>query len=123
MPTIEEKNGHVPANAEARVENENQKHCYCEDETAGHITGEFEHKGEDPAREAGTSKATAGRHIKSGKDGLAVAKERSAHVEANRKASAKLFDSDRKAWCQSKRGKLWWAEVRKEDFGPFSLLR
>jgi hypothetical protein len=73
MATIEEKNGHVPANAEAHVENENQKHSYCEDESAGHLTAEFEHKGEDPAREEGTSKATAGRHIKSGKDGLAVA--------------------------------------------------
>jgi hypothetical protein len=31
MATIEEKNGHVPANAEARVENDNQKHAYSED--------------------------------------------------------------------------------------------
>jgi hypothetical protein len=71
----------------------------------GHLTAEFEHKGEDPAREEGTSKATAGRHIKSGKDGLEVAKERSAHVEANRKASAKLFDSDKLTVCPEQKGR------------------
>jgi len=63
MSTVEEKNGHVPANAEARVENENQKHCYCEDESAGHIAGEFEHKGEDVERTEKASTATAGRHL------------------------------------------------------------
>jgi hypothetical protein len=72
-----------------------QKHCYCENESAGHITGEFEHKGEDVERTEKSSTATAGRHITSKKTGLDVAKERSAHVESNRKASAKLFDSTR----------------------------
>jgi hypothetical protein len=93
--SIEEKGKRSLANATASVESEGQKHQYCENESAGHLTAEFEHKGEDPAREERTSKATAGRHIKSGKDGLAVAKERSAHIEANRKASAKLFDSNK----------------------------
>jgi predicted regulator of Ras-like GTPase activity (Roadblock/LC7/MglB family) len=46
---------------------------------------------------------TAGRHVTS-KDGLVFAKERSAHVEANRKASAKLFDSDRKSVLPERRG-------------------
>jgi len=45
------------------------------------------------------SAATAGRHITSKKDGLQVAKERSAHVQANRDASAKLFDSDKLTVC------------------------
>jgi hypothetical protein len=61
----------------------------------GHLTGEFEHKGEDVAREEGTSKATAGRHIKSGKDGLEVAKERSAHVKSKRVESERGFKSTR----------------------------
>lgn len=97
MATTEERNGQVPANAEAHVEDENggQDHSYCEDETPGHITAEFEHKGEDVKRTEKASKATAGRHITSGKDGLAIAKERSASIEANRKASSKLFDSKR----------------------------
>jgi hypothetical protein len=103
MATIEERNGHIPANAESRVENETQKHAYCENESAGHLTAQFEHKGEDPAREEGTSKATAGRHIKSGKDGLAIAKERKAHVESNRTASAKLFDSNKLSVVPEKR--------------------
>jgi hypothetical protein len=69
----------------------------------GHLTGEFEHKGENPAREEVASKATAGRHIKSGKDGLEVARERSAHVAANRTASAKLFDSNKLSVVPEKR--------------------
>jgi hypothetical protein len=103
MATIEERNGHVPANAEARVENENQKHYYCEDETAGHIRGEFEHKGEDVKRTEKASNATAGRHLTSKKNGLEVAKERSAHVAANRTASAKLFDSNKLSVVPEKR--------------------
>jgi hypothetical protein len=91
MATIEEKNGHVPANAEARVENENQKHCYCEDETAGHITGEFEHKGEGVERTEKASTATAGRHLTSKKDGLEVAKERTASIGANEYVCDKVW--------------------------------
>lgn len=61
-----------------------------------HLTGEFEGKGENDERVAKASKATLGCHVTS-KDGLVIAKERSAHVQANRKASAKLFDSKRKS--------------------------
>jgi hypothetical protein len=103
MATIEEQNGHVPANAESRVENETQKHAYCENESAGHLTGEFEHKGEDVERTEKASKATAGRHLTSKQTGLEVAKERSAHVAANRTASAKLFDSDKLSVVPEKR--------------------
>jgi hypothetical protein len=103
--SIEEKGKRSLANAQASVENENQKHSYCEDESAGHLTAEFEHKGEDPAREEGTSKVTAGRHIKSGKNGLEVAKERSAHVESNRKASAAIFDSKKLTVCPEQKGR------------------
>jgi len=78
-------------------------HCYSEDETAGHITGEFEHKGENDERVAKASKV-AERHVTS-KDGLVVAKERSAHVEANRKASAKLFDSKRLSVVPERKGR------------------
>lgn len=106
MSTVEEKNGHVTANAEARVENENQKHAYCENETAGHITGEFEHKGEDVERTEKSSAATAGRHITSKKGGLQVAAERKAHVKANREASAKAFDSAKLTVCpEQKKGR------------------
>src|SRR5258708_33016394 len=105
MATIEEKNGHVPANAEARVENENQKHAYCENESAGHIQGQHEHKGEDVERAEKASKATAGRHLTSKKTGLDVAKERKAHVEANRKASAKGFDSDKLSVFAERKGR------------------
>jgi hypothetical protein len=105
MSTVEEKNGHVAANAEARVENENQKHCYCENESAGHITSKFPHQGENDERVAkASSKVTAGRHITS-KNGLVVAKERSAHVAANRVASAKLFDSNKLSVVPEKRKK------------------
>jgi hypothetical protein len=63
----------------------------------GHLNGEFPGQGENDQRvvKAG-SKVSGGRHVTS-KNGLDVAKERSAHVEANRKASAKLFDSTRKS--------------------------
>jgi hypothetical protein len=106
MSTIEAKNGHVPANAESRVENENQKHSYSEDASAGHLTGEFEHKGEDVKRTEKASTATLGRHLTSMKTGLEVAKERSAHVKANRDASAKLFDSKKLTVCpEQKKGR------------------
>ena len=92
--SIEEKGVRSLANAQALVANENQDHDYSENASGSKpLQGEFEHKGEDAERKEVASKATAGRHIKSGKDGLKVAKERSAHVESNRKASAKLFDS------------------------------
>jgi hypothetical protein len=104
MATIKEQNGHIAANAESRVENEAQKHAYCENESAGHLTAEFEHKGEDPAREEVASKATAGRHVKS-KDGLQVAAERKAHVEANRKASAAIFDSNKLSVVPEQKGR------------------
>jgi hypothetical protein len=71
----------------------------------GHLTGEFEHKGEDVAREVGTSKATAGRHTKSGKDGLAIAKERSAYLESARKAHQKSWDSNKLTVVPEKRKK------------------
>jgi hypothetical protein len=60
----------------------------------GHIPGEFEHKGEDVERTEKASTATAGRHLTSKKDGLEVAKERRAHVESNRTASAKTVRLD-----------------------------
>jgi hypothetical protein len=71
----------------------------------GHLTGEFEHKGEDVERTEKSSTATAGRHITSGKNGLQVGVERKAHVEANRKASAKLFDSDKLTVCPEQKGR------------------
>ena len=94
--SIEEKGKRSLANAQASVENEAQKHDYCEDANPGVLQAEFEGKGENDERVAKASKATAGRHVTS-KDGLAIAKERSAHVESNRKASAKVFDSKRKS--------------------------
>jgi hypothetical protein len=72
----------------------------------GHIAGEFEHKGEDVERTEKASTATAGRHLTSKKDGLEVAKERKAHVESNRVASAKLFDSNKLTVCpEQKKGR------------------
>src|SRR5258708_36317228 len=62
----------------------------------GHLTGEFEGKGENDERVAKASKATGGRHVTS-KNGLDVAKERSAHVRAKREESAHLFDSSKKS--------------------------
>jgi hypothetical protein len=99
MSTIEEKNGHVLANAEARVENENQNHCYCENETAGHITGEFEHKGEDVDRTEKASTATAGRHITSGKNGLQVAAERKPATKPRGPSIRKLGTQTRNRSC------------------------
>jgi hypothetical protein len=103
--SIEEKGKRSLANAQASVENENQKqHSYCENESAGHLTGEFEHKGENPAREEVASKATAGRHTIS-KDGLAIAKERSAYLESARKAHQKSWDSEKLTVVPEKRKK------------------
>jgi hypothetical protein len=96
------------ANANSSVENETQKHDYSEDASgAKPLQGEFEHKGEDVKRiEKASTAATAGRHITSGKNGLQVAAERKAHVEANRKASAKMFDSDKLTVCpEQKKGR------------------
>jgi hypothetical protein len=70
----------------------------------GHLTGEFEHKGENDERVAKASKVTGGRHVTS-KDGLKVAAERKAHVEANRKASAAIFDSDKLSVCPEQKGR------------------
>lgn len=94
--SIENKGVRSQASAQSLVENENQKHDYSEDANPGVLQAEFEGKGENDERVAKASKATGGRHVTS-KDGLVVAKERSAHVQANRKASAKLFDSKRKS--------------------------
>jgi hypothetical protein len=106
MSIDEEKGQHILANAQALVANENQKHDYSEDASgAKPLQGEFESKGEDDERVAKASKVTGGRHVTS-KDGLVVAKERSAHVEANRKASAKLFDSKKLTVCpEQKKGR------------------
>jgi hypothetical protein len=83
---------------EAHGATQTQDHDYSEDASgAKPLQGELEGKGEPVKRVEKASKATAGRHITSGKDGLAIAKERSAHVESNRKESAKLFDSKRKS--------------------------
>ena len=84
---------------EAHGATQTQDHCYSEDASGSKpLQGEFERKGENDQRVAKPSKATAGRHVTS-KDGLVVAKERSRHVEANRKASAASFDSDKLTVC------------------------
>ena len=67
----------------------------------GHLNGEFPGQGENDARIVKTSKV-AERHVTS-KDGLVVAKERSKSIEANRKASAKLFDSTKLTVCPERR--------------------
>jgi len=113
MATIEEKNGHVPANAEARVENENQKHNYCEDASGSKpLQGEFEGKGENDKRVAKASKATAGRHVTS-KDGLVVAKERKASNESARKEHQKAWDST---------GNPWFRNVKVESNPPYKTI-
>jgi hypothetical protein len=77
---------------------ETPDHDYSEDASgAKPCQGEFEHKGEDVERVEKASKATAGRHITSGKDGLAVAKERSAHVRSKRVESEQAFKSTRRS--------------------------
>jgi len=57
-----EENRRSLANVEARVADEKQNHRYNEDESKGHIQGEYVHQGEDVKRteKAGTA-ATAGR--------------------------------------------------------------
>jgi hypothetical protein len=91
----ENKGVRSEANARSLVENPDQNHDYSADATPCHIPGEFEHKGEDVERTEKASKATAGRHIASTKNGLAVAKERSAYLESARKAHHKSWDSDK----------------------------
>jgi hypothetical protein len=92
----------VPAHGATQT----QDHDYSEDASgAKPLQGEREGKGEPVKRVEKASAATAGRHITSGKDGLAVAKERSAHVEANRKASAAIFDSDKLSVCPEQKGR------------------
>jgi hypothetical protein len=95
------------ANANSSVENETQDHCYSEDETAGHIPGEFEHKGEDVERTEKSSTATAGRHLTSAKGGLQVAAERKASNESARTEHQKAWDSNKKSVVpeQKKKGK------------------
>ena len=95
--SIPEKGIRSTANAHSLVENETQKHEYSEDASGSKpLQGEFEGKGENDERVAKASKATAGCHVTS-KNGLDVAKERSAHVRAKREESAHLFDSSRKS--------------------------
>jgi hypothetical protein len=96
--SIDEKKGqHVLASAQSLVKDENggQDHDYNEDSSAGHLQAERVHQGEDVERTEKASTATAGRHITSKRNGLDIAKERSAHVQAKRNESAKLFDSKR----------------------------
>ena len=94
--SIEEKGKRSLANAQASIENETQKHDYSEDASgAKPLQGQFEQKGEDVERVEKASNATAGRHITSGKDGLAVAKERSTHVKSKRAESEQGFKSTR----------------------------
>jgi hypothetical protein len=95
--SIEEKGKRSLANATASVENETQDHCYSEDASGSKpLPGEFEGKGELDERTQKASRVTLGRHVTS-KNGLDVAKERSAHVRAKREESAHLFDSSKKS--------------------------
>src|SRR6266404_3290035 len=87
---------------EAHGATQTQDHDYSEDASgAKPLQGELEGKGENDERVVRASKV-AERHVTS-KNGLDVAKERSAHVESNRKESAKLFDSKRKSVVPEKR--------------------
>ncbi|SRR6266404_410504 len=82
---------------EAHGATQTQDHCYSEDASGSKpLQGEFERKGENDQRVAKASKATAGRHVTS-KDGLAVAKERSAYLESARKEHQKSWNSDKKS--------------------------
>ena len=92
-----EENSRSLANVEARVADEKQDHKYNEDESKGHIQGEYVHQGEDVKRTEKASKATAGRHVTSGKDGLAIARERKSHNEKSREEHQKSWDSDKKS--------------------------
>ncbi len=73
----------------------NHPHSECE---SGAVPSQaaFEGKGEAAERSVQASKATAGRHVTSGKDGRAVSDERARSVLARRKETEKLFDSHRK---------------------------
>jgi hypothetical protein len=62
----------------------------------GHLTGEFEHAGENDQRVVKASKVTLGRHVTS-KNGLLVAAERKASNESARKEHQKAWDSDKKS--------------------------
>ena len=105
MSSIENKGVRSQASAQS-VENENQKHAYSEDASgAKPLQGEFEHKGEDVKRVAKASMATAGRHITSGKDGLAVARERKSHNEESRKEAQKVWDSNRLSVVPERKGR------------------
>jgi hypothetical protein len=75
----------------------------AESDFDGHLTGEFEGKGENDERVAKASKV-AERHVTS-RDGLVIAKERSAAIEANRKASAACFDSKKLTVCPEQKGR------------------
>jgi len=95
-------NSHV---VEAHGATQTQDHCYSEDASgAKPAQGEFEGKGENDQRVVKASKVTGGRHVTS-KDGLDVAKERSRHVQANRVASAKLFDSTKLSVVPEQKGR------------------
>jgi hypothetical protein len=77
----------------------------AESDFDGHLTGAFEHKGEDVKRTEKSSSATAGRHITSGKNGLQVAAERKASNESARKEHQKAWDSDKLTVVPEKRKK------------------
>ena len=67
----------------------------AESDFDGHLTGCFEHAGENDQRVTKASKV-AERHVTS-KAGLVVAKERSAYLESARKEHQKAWDSDKKS--------------------------
>lgn len=60
------------------------------------LPGEFEGKGANDERVEKVSKVTGGRHV-TRKDGLVVAKERSAYLEEARNEHQKSWDSTRKS--------------------------
>ena len=87
---------------EAHGATQTQDHCYSEDASgAKPLQAEFEGLGENDERVVKASKV-AERHVTS-KNGLDVAKERSAHVRAKREESAHLFDSTRKSVVPERR--------------------
>jgi hypothetical protein len=63
---------------------------------SGHVKSWYV-KGEDVERTEKSSTATAGRHITSGKDGLAIARERKSHNEKSREEHQESWDSDKKS--------------------------
>ncbi len=94
--SIQEIDGRSMANAGSLVPNETQDHEFSADESPESVQGEFEGKGESAERTPKVSKATLGWHVTSGKDGLEVAKQRAAHVLANRKVSEAPFHRKKK---------------------------